>query len=62
LTLAFSGTETGINPNDYWVSVTNGLILRQRETVAISQQAGPLGAIRYTEQMAIALRSSQPTR
>jgi hypothetical protein len=62
LTLAFSGAEDGINPNDYWVSVKDGLILRQRETVAITQQAGPLGAVRYTEQMAIALSAAQPTR
>jgi hypothetical protein len=62
LVLAFSGVEDGINPNDYWVSVKNGLILRQQETVAISQQAGPLGAVRYTEQMAIALSSAQPIR
>jgi hypothetical protein len=62
LTLAFSGAEVGINPNDYWVSVKTGLIVRQRETVAITQQAGPLGSVHYTEQMAIQLSSAQPTR
>jgi hypothetical protein len=62
LTLAFSGAEDGTNPNDYWVSVKTGLILRQRETVAITQQAGPLGSVHYTEQMAIQLSSEQPTR
>jgi hypothetical protein len=62
LTLSFSGSESGTNPNDYWVSLQNGLILRQRETVQVSQSAGPLGSVRYTEQMAIALTSVAPLR
>jgi hypothetical protein len=62
LTLSFSGAESGTNPNDYWLSLQNGLILRQRETVDVSQQAGPLGSVRYTEQMAITLTSLTPIR
>lgn len=62
LTLTFSGSESGTNPNNYWVSVQDGLILRQRETVRLSQSAGPLGSVRYTEQMGITLRSMTPTR
>lgn len=62
LTLSFSGSQSGTNPNNYWVSLQNGLILRQRETVDVSQQAGPLGSVRYTEQMAIALSSVTPVR
>lgn len=62
LTLSFSGAESGTNPNDYWVSLQNGLILRQSETVQVSQNAGPLGSVRYTEQMAIALTSVAPLR
>jgi hypothetical protein len=62
LTLSFSGTESGTNPNDYWVSLQNGLILRQSETVQVAQSAGPLGSVRYTEQMAIALASVAPLR
>ena len=58
----FSGTEAGTNPNDYWISLQNGLILRQRETVSVSQKAGPLGSVRYSEQMAIAIDSTAPAR
>jgi len=62
LTLVFSGSETGTNPADYWVSLQNGLILREQETVDVSQEAGPLGSVRYTEQMAITLSSVTPVR
>ena len=62
LTLSFSGSESGANPTDYWVSIQDGLILRQRETVAVAQQAGPLGSVHYSEQMAIALASVTPIR
>jgi hypothetical protein len=62
LSLNFSGSETGTNPNDYWVSLNDGLILRQHETVDISEKAGPLGSVRYTEQMAIMLASTVPER
>ncbi len=62
LTLSFSGSQSGTNPNDYWVSLQNGVILRQRETVDVSQSAGPLGAVHYGEQMAIALTSLTPMR
>ncbi len=62
LTLAFSGAESGTNPNDYWVSTKDGLILSQRETVDVSQQAGPLGSVRYSEQMAIRIASPTPVR
>lgn len=62
LTLSFSGSQSGTNPNTYWISLQNGLILRQLETVDVSQKAGPLGPVRYTERMAIALDSVVPTR
>lgn len=62
LTLRFSGAESGTNPNDYWLSVSNGLVLGQRETVDLSQGAGPLGSVRYQETMAIGLRSAHPVR
>ena len=35
---------------------------RQRETVDITQPAGPLGSVRYTEQMGIMLLSAVPVR
>jgi hypothetical protein len=62
LTLSFVGSETGTNPTDYWVSVDNGLILREQETVDITEQAGPLGSVHYSEQMSIALASLTPDR
>jgi hypothetical protein len=62
LTLSFSGSESGTNPNDYWVSLEDGMILRQSETVDVSQRTGPLGSVRYTEQMAITLNSLTPAR
>ena len=62
VTLTFSGNESGTNPNDYWVSPQNGLILDQQETVNVSQQAGPLGSVRYSEQMMIKIASPTPLR
>jgi hypothetical protein len=62
LTLTFSGSQSGTNPNDYWISVQSGLILRQRETVDVDQKAGPLGSVRYTEEMTITLSSLKPIR
>jgi hypothetical protein len=62
LTLSFSGSESGTNPNNYWISLQNGIILRQQETVAVAERAGPLGSVHYTEKMAITLRSMAPIR
>jgi len=61
LSLTFSGAESGTNPNDYWIS-QDGVILQQKETVSVSQSAGPLGSVHYTEQMAISLTSAKPIR
>jgi hypothetical protein len=62
LNLSFSGSQSGTNPNSYWVSRQNGLILRQDESVDVAQKTGPFGSVRYTEQMAIALDSVTPIR
>jgi hypothetical protein len=63
LVFAFSGgSERGTNPNTYWISLDDGIILKQRETVDISQSAGPLGSVRYSEQMHISLDSLDPVR
>lgn len=62
LVFSFRGSENGTNPNDYWISLQDGLIVRQRETVDITQPAGPLGSVRYTEQMGIMLLSAVPVR
>lgn len=62
LSMALSGSESGSNPNDYWLSASTGLILRQSETVDVSQQAGPLGSVHYEEHMSIELASIRPKR
>lgn len=62
LAMSFSGAESGTSPADYWVSLTNGMILRQSESVDVQQAAGPLGSVHYTEQMKIALQSLTPVR
>ena len=62
LTLTFRGEEHGSNPTDYWVSPTTGLILREQEAVDLSQRTGPLGSVRYQEQMAITLTSLSGVR
>jgi hypothetical protein len=60
--LSFTGAQSGPNPNDIWVSPATGLILRQSETVNVTQQTGPLGSVRYQEHMTIALTSMVPVR
>jgi hypothetical protein len=62
ITYTFAGSEVGTNPTDYWVSPATGLVLREAETVDLSQAAGPLGSVRYTERMAITLDSATPDR
>ncbi|MGA8725759.1 MAG: hypothetical protein WB565_12005 [Acidimicrobiales bacterium] len=62
LSMSFSGAESGTSPSDYWVSLENGMILRESESVDVQQSAGPLGSVHYTEEMAISLQSLTPVR
>jgi hypothetical protein len=62
LTLSFAGSEAGTNPTDYWVSAQDGLILGERETVAMRQGTGPLGSVQYHERMELALDGTVPDR
>ncbi len=62
LDFSISGQESGTNPADYWVSPSTGLILRQRESVDVSQATGPLGSVKYHEEMAITMTSLSPVR
>jgi hypothetical protein len=57
LTLAFTGSEVGTNPTDYWLSPSDGLILHEQEEVDVSQRTGPLGSVRYREEMTAAITS-----
>ena len=60
--LAFSGGEQGTNPCDYWIAPADGLVLREVERVDLSEPAGPLGTVHYTENMSISLASTTPLR
>ena len=62
ITLTISGAESGSNPTDYWLAERSGVILRQQETVALGQRNGPLGSVRYSEEMTISLDALSPTR
>ncbi len=55
--LTFAGTERGTNPTDFWIVPGNGLIVRERETVAVNQ-----GSVRYNETMETTLTSLSPAR
>jgi len=55
LMLAFSGTDQGTNPIDFWVSTSRGLIVREQEAVHIAQ-----GGVHYTETMDSRLVSVTP--
>ncbi|HEX4245929.1 MAG TPA: hypothetical protein VHY77_10200 [Acidimicrobiales bacterium] len=61
-TMYFSGAEQGVCPTDVWIAPADGLILRQRESASISQASGPLGSVRYSETMDVALQSLVPAR
>ena len=55
LTLSFNGAQQGTNPTDYWVVPSTGLIVREKEQVAVTS-----GGVRYNESMETALTSLQP--
>jgi hypothetical protein len=56
-TLTYDGTEHGTNPTDFWVVPTSGLIVREQESVAMSQ-----GGVRYDEDMDAVLAGFDPAR
>ena len=62
LDLTWSGAGSGTNPNQYWISPQDGMILRQLETVDVSEGSGPLGSVHYSEAMSIAVTSLRPAR
>jgi hypothetical protein len=57
----YSGAQHGIGPCVYWLTADN-VIVRQRETVAVAEGTGPLGAVDYHEAMVADLASLTPTR
>ncbi len=56
-TLTFSGIDGGTNPTDFWIVPSSGLIVREHETVGVTQ-----GGVRYTESMDIRLTGLEPSR
>ena len=55
--LTFAGAKRGTNPTDFWIVPGNGLIVRERETVAVNQ-----GSVRYNETMETTLTALSPSR
>jgi len=58
LVLTFDGIELhGTNPTDFWIVASSGLIVRERESVVMSQ-----GGVGYNEDMDATLTSRDPAR
>jgi hypothetical protein len=57
LMLTFTGTEHGTNPTDFWIVPSSGLIVREQETVGVTQ-----GGVHYTENMDATLTGLEPAR
>jgi hypothetical protein len=57
LSFTFSGTDQGTSPDDFWISTSRGVIVREREVTNIAQ-----GAIHYVEVMDTQLKSLTPVR
>ena len=58
LTFTYTGaSEHGANPIDYWIVPSTGLIVRERETVGMTQ-----GGVHYTENMETTLTGLSPAR
>ncbi len=55
LMLTFTGTEHGTNPTDFWIVPSSGLIVREQETVGVTQ-----GTVHYTENMETTLTRLDP--
>ena len=57
LMLTFTGTEHGTNPTDFWIVPSSGLIVREQETVGVTQ-----GSVHYSENMEATLTGLDPAR
>ena len=55
LTLTFTGTDGGTNPTDFWIVPSSGLIVREHETVGVTQ-----GGVRYNENMDVIAHRARP--
>jgi hypothetical protein len=57
ITLTFDGSQAGTNPTDFWIVPSSGLIVQEREAVAVTS-----GGIHYTESMLSTLTGLSPQR
>jgi hypothetical protein len=57
LMLTFTGVEHGTNPTDFWIVPSSGLIVREQETVGVTQ-----GNVHYTENMETTLTRLDPAQ
>ena len=58
LDFTFTGsTEQGTNPIDFWIVPSSGLIVREKESVGVTQSG-----VRYTETMETTLTALSPAR
>lgn len=62
VTLAYSGSQTGSSPTDYWFALDDSLLVRERETSDVVEGSGPLGAVTYRETATLVLESPVPRR
>jgi hypothetical protein len=54
-TLTFAGAEHGTNPTNFWIVPSTGLIVREQETVGVTQSG-----VRYSENMEATLTGLDP--
>ena len=57
LLFTFAGNQHGTNPTDFWIVPSTGLIVRELETVAMTQSG-----VHYTENMETTLTALTPAR
>ena len=57
VTLRYAGSMQGTNPTDYWIVPASGLIVRERESVGVTQ-----GGVHYSETMDATLTGLDPAR
>ena len=57
VTLHYAGSMQGTNPTDFWIVPGSGLIVRERESVAVTQ-----GGVHYNETMEATLTGLDPAR
>jgi hypothetical protein len=57
VTLTFDGSQAGTNPTDFWISPSTGLIVQEKEAVAVNS-----GGVHYSENMLSTLTGLSPLR